>query len=102
MWEEKVAKKEMDDYFGNATKEKLVQDLADADCLHLTEEAKDQPYVEGFELRKIRKYNPAYGDDKECICGHPYYRHFDSYEDMRAVGCKYCGCYDFKPTNQED
>ena len=38
-------------------------------------------------------YNPKYGDDRECICGHPYYRHFDSYEDNEPVGCKYCSCY---------
>lgn len=31
-------------------------------------------------------------DEKECICGHQYHRHFDSYDDMRPVGCKYCMC----------
>lgn len=40
-------------------------------------------------------YDPEYGDDKECLCGHAYYRHFDSYEDMSPVGCKYCRCYTF-------
>ena len=35
-------------------------------------------------------------DDLMCKCGHPYYRHFDSYEDMEFVVCKYCGCRDFK------
>ena len=40
-------------------------------------------------------YNPKYGDDRMCICGHPYYRHFDTYEDMYPVGCKYCDCYTF-------
>jgi len=42
-------------------------------------------------------YDSEYGDDKACVCGHPYYRHFDTYENMRHVGCKYCGCFDFKP-----
>lgn len=28
-------------------------------------------------------------------CGHAYYRHFDTYEDMRAIGCKYCQCWTF-------
>jgi hypothetical protein len=37
-------------------------------------------------------YDPNFGDDKVCQCGHPYYRHFDTYEDMYPVGCKYCGC----------
>lgn len=43
-----------------------------------------------------RLYNRDYGDDKICICGHPYYRHFDTYENMRPVGCKYCDCQEFR------
>lgn len=31
-----------------------------------------------------------------CECGHLYYRHFDTYEHMHPVGCKYCGCHTFK------
>lgn len=42
-------------------------------------------------------YEEAFGDDRECRCGHPYYRHFDTYEDMRPVGCKYCQCSRFFP-----
>jgi hypothetical protein len=38
------------------------------------------------------KYDPKFGDDRECKCGHPYYRHFDTYEGMSPVGCKYCDC----------
>jgi hypothetical protein len=41
-------------------------------------------------------YNPAFGDDKICRCGHKYYRHYDTYEDMAPVGCKYCECERFK------
>lgn len=37
-------------------------------------------------------YDSAYGDDKKCLCGHAYYRHFDTYEDMYPCGCKYCQC----------
>ena len=48
----------------------------------------DGPYIDG-------KYNPNYGDDKKCECGHDYYRHFDTYEDMLPVGCKYCECRRF-------
>ena len=44
------------------------------------------------------KYNPKYGDDRVCECGHAYYRHFDSYEDMYPCGCKYCDCYTFVET----
>jgi len=37
-------------------------------------------------------YDPDFGDHKVCGCGHEYHRHFDSYEDMNPVGCKYCDC----------
>lgn len=40
-------------------------------------------------------YDKTYGDDRLCECGHEYYRHFDTYDDMRHVGCKYCQCYTF-------
>jgi hypothetical protein len=55
---------------------------------------KNEPYI--IDYNPNFKYNPEYGDDRECECGHPYYRHFDSYEDMDAIGCKYCGCFIFK------
>lgn len=44
---------------------------------------------------KIKAYNPKYGDDKKCKCGHSYYRHFDCCEGMAACGCKYCECDNF-------
>jgi len=47
-------------------------------------------------------YNPEYGDDRVCKCGHDYYRHFDTYEDMYACGCKYCGCLEFKEEDKTD
>ncbi len=59
----------------------------------------DQPYI--ITKRTVvvteRFYNKNYGDDKECRCGHPYHRHFDSYENMQAIGCKYCECRTFVP-----
>lgn len=39
-----------------------------------------------------RQWNPSYDQDAECVCGHSYHRHFDSYENMLPIGCKYCGC----------
>lgn len=45
------------------------------------------------------KYDDEFGDDKQCRCGHPYYRHFDTYEDMRHVGCKYCDCHMWRDVN---
>lgn len=37
-------------------------------------------------------YDPNFGDQQPCVCGHPYYRHFDTYDKMSPVGCKYCNC----------
>lgn len=42
------------------------------------------------------KYDPNFGDDKLCVCGHTYYRHHDSHEDMRPSNCKYCVCNIFQ------
>ena len=58
----------------------------------------EKPYITNItiEINTNRKYNKNYGDNRECECGHSYYRHFDSYERMEAVGCKYCQCYEFK------
>lgn len=55
----------------------------------------EDPYIEERVERFVKKYNPKYGDNRVCICGHTYDRHFDSYEDMAPVGCKYCGCSEF-------
>jgi len=55
----------------------------------------EKPYIYDYSVDINAKYNPNYGDDRECECGHPYYRHFDTYEDMEPVGCKYCRCYEF-------
>ncbi len=60
-----------------------------------------KPYIYEHSVEVKRTYNPEYGDDKICECGHPYYRHFDSYEDMEACGCKYCSCYDFQPRTKK-
>lgn len=38
-------------------------------------------------------YDDNFGDNKLCLCGHPYYRHFDTYNNMAPVGCKYCYNY---------
>jgi hypothetical protein len=57
----------------------------------------DEPpyfYVEVCHTEK--RYNPKYGDGKICKCGHAYYRHFDTYENMCAIGCKYCQCFEFE------
>lgn len=57
----------------------------------------DRPYIEEKVVTVIKKYNPNYGDDKICTCGHEYCRHFDSYDNMEPIGCKYCFCDTFTP-----
>lgn len=49
----------------------------------------------------IPPYDPEFGDRKLCECGDEYYRHFDSYEDMYPIGCKYCQCLKFKLAEEE-
>ncbi len=56
----------------------------------------EEPYIELTVTTVERKYNPNYGDDRKCKCGHPYYRHFDTYDDMYPCGCKYCDCFTFE------
>lgn len=43
-----------------------------------------------------RSWNPEYNESTKCMCGHTYYRHFDTYEGMYPIGCKYCDCYTFE------
>lgn len=56
---------------------------------------KSEPYLVLEIVRKEYRYNPGYGDDRVCECGHRYHRHFDSYADMKNIGCKYCVCLHF-------
>lgn len=56
----------------------------------------EEPYLVSYTIEKHTKYNPEYGDNRKCECGHSYYRHFDTYEGMDACGCKYCDCFTFK------
>lgn len=55
----------------------------------------NEPYFHRAIVDINIKYNPEYGDSRECECGHSYYRHFDPYEAMYPIGCKYCDCYKF-------
>lgn len=54
----------------------------------------EKPYL--IEIVYVHKYNPHYGNDRVCECGHSYERHFDSYDDNEPVGCKYCDCCTFE------
>ena len=42
----------------------------------------EQPYIEDINIRKVKRYNPNFGDNKNCKCGHSYYRHFDTYKEL--------------------
>ena len=56
------------------------------------------PYLEQTTTRLI--WNREFPQDAECACGHPYYRHFDGYDNMWPCGCKYCPCYEWKPNGE--
>lgn len=60
------------------------------------QKAKEEPYLITKSTVYEKSYNKNYGDDRICKCGHSYYRHFDSYEFMDAIGCKYCNCDTFE------
>ena len=57
----------------------------------------EKPYIADARVIVDLKYNPNYGDHRLCLCGRPYHRHFDSYDAMRNVGCKYCCCFQYLP-----
>ncbi len=80
----------------NETYLKMKQLIADYEAGNKDKDAKEKPYLTTVTLELDRKYNKDYGNDRICKCGHPYYRHFDTYEQMEAVGCKYCQCYGFE------
>lgn len=47
-----------------------------------------------------RSWNPNRDQQEKCSCSHAYGRHFDSYEDMYPIGCKYCECDTFEYPNE--
>jgi hypothetical protein len=64
----------------------------------------DGPYLHHSVQTTLlrRTWNPNYNQNAECKCGHEYHRHFDSYEEMWPIGCKYCECGEFKQTEHTD
>jgi hypothetical protein len=60
------------------------------------------PYICTEHVVVNKVHNPNYGEDRTCKCGHDYYRHFDTYADMEAVGCKYCQCWEFIEASPEE
>jgi DNA-directed RNA polymerase subunit RPC12/RpoP len=52
---------------------------------------------EAGEYPDRKAWDKEHDQEVDCSeCGHPYYRHFDSYENNRPVGCKYCECRIFQ------
>jgi len=45
---------------------------------------------------ELPDYNPNYGNDRVCICGHKYRDHFKGAEELHQVGCAECGYHAFK------
>ena len=60
-----------------------------------------EPYIVIEKVIYVHKWNPNYDQSAICECGHQYIHHFDSYENMEAVGCKYCQCNTFRPKKEE-
>ena len=61
----------------------------------------EPPYLEEIIVTVVRKWNPKHDQNTLCCCGHPYERHFDSYEGMDPIGCKYCECQSFTQDRNE-
>jgi hypothetical protein len=70
-------------------------------CDECIEASKNEPYIKHETVVVEYSYNPKYGDERVCKCGHTYYRHFDTYENMNACGCKYCQCLVFEEAQKE-
>lgn len=68
--------------------------------IEIDENIEKEPYLK--TKRMVYKYNPKYGNNRICFCGHTYERHFDSYEEMCAIGCKYCRCNQFVERTEEN
>ena len=102
MSNKEIFNKQLDEYFEKHTKEQILKELKEKGSI-IYKENNAGPYKLGFEIEitNLYKYNPDYGDNKLCQCGHPYTRHFDSYDDMDPVGCKYCICRHFEEKEVE-
>ena len=89
-----------DAYYDSETNDWLEEACENLDCSYCAgrppKHVGETPYLETRKVVVERAYNPKYGDDRICICGHPYHRHFDSYEQMSPIGCKYCECRTFQ------
>lgn len=82
-------------YIEGNNEQELYYNLSEAILQRAIEKAKNAVWSQGDCSEP--SFNNQYIDELDvneniCICGHTYHRHFDTYENMRPVGCKYCGC----------
>lgn len=54
------------------------------------EEALEKAIEQTGQGAQLGFFDDDAGYDRTCVCGHPYHRHFDSYDNMYPCGCKYC------------
>lgn len=58
-------------------------------------------FLDRLEDAPPHYYDPEYGDETPCQCGHWFYYHFDTYDDMEPAGCKDCDCDWFRKASDE-
>lgn len=89
-------------FVGTLSKEDLIllRDI-NSQVMFDIKEPLNQPYLTVVKLSVEKVWNPDYNETAICNCGHEYYRHFDSYDNNEACGCKYCRCDDFIPETDE-
>lgn len=47
----------------------------------------NQPLIKEEVVNYFFKYNPAYGDDRMCLCGYKYVLHFEDYDKRKDTKC---------------
>ena len=82
-------------------------DHLDKDLLHkaITDVMRNYHLEVKQEASTPDLYDSDFGDERECKCGHMYYRHFDWAADYATVGCKYsltCECPGFELRGQNE
>jgi len=59
-----------------------------------------KPYIETYRLTLQKEYDPNFGDQKVCQCGHNYDMHFPAFS-KKITSCKFCNCRIFQhPLNK--
>lgn len=68
----------------------------------MNELIKQQPYIVEMHTTYTYHYNPRFGDERMCHCGHSYIQHFDAFEQYDELGCKQdCKCGHFRDIEEK-